>query len=439
MKKQIFIFILLAFLVVSGKSQWTHHRTLSYEFVATGPGMWPQICTFDGVGYASMDWGLYGTTCAPSSGGPAQRFMNVLKIDEENDSIYQVDYMNDYGISGRFMISEKKLGKVFRFGNWQGYPLFSFLDTLGNYSDIGIHSQGFTRCFSAFAENHYYSIYFRDDGNTYHFTSKINGVYTPIDTFYSNNPYSENLIFAPQKIDFPAPDKGYMSVIDNGEHKIMQCSPDLLSWNAVYEAGSSMIADFVFDDIKTGYAIVRPGIIIRTPNGGISWDTVYNNSAQILNRLDVVNNNIVFACGNGGLILRTLDGGALWAQDTFPFTQNLNQIIMFDENNGYAMSNNIVFRLKTPDPIIPPPPIDTTVVIELQIGPNPNTGELKISAPTVIKTIEILDLGGKVLFTKSTNEKEITLNYYPNVAGFYLVRATFSNGQKRTEKIVFTR
>lgn len=427
MKKQIFFLILLTLMAVSVKGQWTHHRTLSYEFVATGPGMWPQICTFDGVGYASMDWGLYGTTCAPSSGGPVQRFMNVLKIDEENDSIIHVDYMNDYGVSGRFMISEKKLGKVFRFGNWQGYPIFSVLDTLGNYTYFGIHPQGFSRCFSAFDINHLYSIFTNEFG-AHIFYTRINEVGVKMDTFTT---------FAPQKIDFPAPDCGYMSIIEEGSgtQKILKSSPDLLSWDTLFQT-TQTISDIVFDEVNAGYAILQPGMIIKTTDGGISWDTLYNNNAHVLKKLDVVDSSIVFACGNGGVVLRSINGGTTWTQDTFPSTVNLDQIIMFDENNGYAMSKNIVYRLKSPDPIIILPPDS---VPKIKLGPNPTRGEFKISADVPIQAVEILDLGGKTLYTKETDNKEVEIDYFPNAAGLYFVRATFSNGQKRTEKIVFTR
>lgn len=107
---------------------------------------------------------------------------------------------------------------------------------------------------------------------------------------------------------------------------------------------------------------------------------------------------------------------------------------MFDEDNGYAISKNIVFRLKTPDPIYPP---DTNTVKNVIMWPNPNSGELKIKALSVINRIEVLDLSGKVIYSEVTNGKEIIFKYFSNVHGFYFIRVTFDNGEKGTEKVFF--
>jgi len=420
MKKQIIFLILLTSIAISGKGQWTHHRTIHYE--ATGPSMFPSDYYFDGIGYASMDWCIYGRTV--SSSGSQGRSTAVYAINEKNDSTFCVYYTSGYGVSGGTMVSEKKLGNVFRFGNWQGYPSTYVLDSTGNFAVIGIHPQGFTRCFSAFDINHLYSIFTNEFG-AYIFYTRINEVGVKMDTFRT---------FAPQKIDFPAPDCGYMSIIEEGSgiHKILKSSPDLLSWDTIYQT-TQTISDIVFDEVNTGYAILNPGMIIKTTDGGNNWDTIFNMTDKILNKIDVVNEEIVFACGNNGVVLRTINGGTVWTQDTFPSTVNLNQIIMFDIENGYATCHNIVYRLKSPNPP------DTNTVKKVVMWPNPTNGKLNMKALSMINSIEIVDLGGKVVYTEAIQEKDIIFKYFPNVQGFYFVRVKFENGDTAVEKILFIR
>ena len=414
MKKQILTLLLLIFIVLTAQCQWTFLRSLP-------TGEYPS--TFDGVGYASMTYGLCGKTIGSTQS--QIRTVTVYKINESTGNLNSVYNESDYGVSGRFMFTEKKMGKVYQCGNYQGYPITHVLDTNGNFTIVGIHPQGFTSCFSAVDENHLYSI-FMNEYEDYIFYTRINEVGVKMDTFTT---------FAPIKIDFPATDCGYMSIIESstGLKKIMKCTSDLSTWNPVYET-SNTIPDIVFDEVNTGYAIVQPGIIIKTLDGGATWDTIYNNASYTLNRLDVVNEDIVFACGNNGIILRSINGGLTWTPDVFPATTNLNQIIMFDENNGYAMSNNICYRLTSGT--VPVATIETPL---FGLSPNPSIGETTINSNSFMKSIEIIDVSGKIIYTKEVNEPNTTLTYHPDVPGTYFIRVTFADGQKRTEKVVFAR
>lgn len=414
MKKQIFTLLVLIFTVLTANCQWTYLRSLP-------TGEYPS--TFDGVGYASMKYGLYGKTVGSTQS--QTRTVTVYKIDESTGSMTSVYSESNYGVSGRFMVTEKKLGKVYRFGNYQGYPSTHVLDSSGVFSAIGIHPQGFTSCFSAFDENHLYSI-FMNEYEDFIFNTMINGQNVKVDTFTT---------FSPQKIDFPAPDCGYMSIIEGGigSHKILKSSSDLLTWDTIYQT-SNTISDIVFDEVNTGYAIVQPGIIIKTTDGGISWDTIYNSTDKVLQKIDVVNEDIIFACGDNGVVLRSINGGLEWTQDVFPTTVNLNKIVMFDQNNGYAMSNNICYRLTSSTV-----PVSQLQTPQFSISPNPSKGETSIISKSIIKGIEVIDISGKILYTKEVNNSNSTFTYYPDATGTYFVRVTFSDGEERTEKIVFTR
>ena len=415
MKKQIFTLFLLIFTVLTANCQWTFLRSLP-------SGEYPS--TFDGVGYASMKYGLSGKTQGHSQS--QTRTVTVYKIDESTGSLTSVYSTNNYGVSGRYIFTEKKLGKVYQCGNYQGYPITHVLDTNGNFTAIGIHPQGFTCCFSAYDENHLYSI-FMNEYNDFIFNTRINGVNVLVDTFTT---------FGPLKIDFPATNCGYMSIVENstGTYKILKSSSDLLTWDTIYQT-SNTISDIVFDELNTGYAVVQPGIIIKTTDGGITWDTIYHNDSKEINKIDVVNENIVFACGNSGLILRSLNGGVIWTQDAFPHSIiNLNQIIMFDQNNGYAMERNICYRLTSST--VPVSQLETP---QFSISPNPSKGETSIKSKSLIKSIEVIDISGKILYTRGIDDFDATLTYNPDATGNYFLRVTFSDGEVQTEKIVFAR
>lgn len=419
-------------MALSAQNQWTYLRTLSYNIPEGPPPMHitGYDCNFDGVGYASMDFGLYGTTIYTiygNSGGPINynSKATVYEINESTGGMLVVYSDYGFGAVGKAMVTEKKLGKVYRFGTYQGIPAFRVLDNTGNVTSLVVHPWGWTHCFSALDENHLYSIYEVGYAGGIHLIlySQINGVGTAIDTLPN--------FYTPKKIDFPATDRGYMSVVDEENDitvwKLLRCSSDLRSWDAIYQT-SDPIADFVFDEVNTGYAVVRPGIIIKTTDGGETWDTIYNNPNQTLNRVDVVDENIVFACGNNGLILRTVDGGAQWTQDPFTSTDNLDQIIMFDKNNGYAMSGRNCYRLTSIAPDKDP---------QFDIAPNPSVGATKITSRDMMKTLEVIDNTGKVLLVQEVESKEYILNYFPHSTGIYFIRVTFANGKQNSEKILF--
>ena len=428
MKKSILALLFLMSMALSAQNQWTFVRSLPYETPEYPPTAWVTFSyQFDGVGYASMDYGMYGTTIyvIKGMGGPTESNAKVYTINESTGEMTAVYSDFGFGAVGKIMVTEKKLGKVYRFGTYKGIPAFRVLDSLGNVSYHTIHPWGWTQCFSALDENHLYSIYYLDE-HSFILYSKINGVGTEIDTFPD---------FTPKKIDFPATDRGYMSVVDEENNitvwKLLRSSTDLRSWDIIYQT-SDPIADFVFDEVNTGYAVVRPGIIIKTTDGGETWDTIYNNPNQTLNRVDVVDENIVFACGNNGLILRTIDGGAQWTQDPFASTDNLDQIIMFDENNGYAMSGRNCYRLTSST--VSAPDINNP---QFSIAPNPSVGATKITSKDEIKTLEIIDNTGKVLLVQKVDSEEFILNYTPQSTGIYFIKVTFFNGKQKTEKILF--
>ncbi|HPZ04385.1 MAG TPA: YCF48-related protein, partial [Bacteroidales bacterium] len=418
MKKSILALLFLMSMALSAQNQWTYLRTLTYISSDDSPGNYSY--PFDGVGYASMNFGLYQASLLNEQIMTA--ITTVYKINESTGEMTVVHSQSGVGMQGLFMVTEKKLGKVYRFGSYQGWPSTHVLDSNGNFAAVGIHPRGWSRCFSALDENHLYSIIIQD--NRWLFNARINNVDEIIDTITT---------FKPQKIDFPATDRGYMSIIENntGIWKIIRSSTDLRSWNTIYQTSDS-IADFVFDEVNTGYALVRPGIIIKTTDGGETWDTIYNNPNQTLNRVDVVDENIVFACGNNGLILRTIDGGAQWTQDPFASTDNLDQIIMFDENNGYAMSGRNCYRLTSST--VSAPDINNP---QFSIAPNPSVGATKITSKDEIKTLEIIDNAGKVLLVQKVDSEEFILNYTPQSTGIYFLRVTFANGKQKTEKILF--
>ena len=98
------------------------------------------------------------------------------------------------------------------------------------------------------------------------------------------------------------------------------------------------------------------------------------------------------------------------------------------------MSNNICYRLTSGT--VPVATIETPL---FGLSPNPSIGETTINSNSFMKSIEIIDVSGKIIYTKEVNEPNTTLTYHPDVPGTYFIRVTFADGEKRTEKVVFAR
>lgn len=423
MRKIVFFLFYVVIYQTTLYGQWHYVRTLP---LIPGNYTVPVTYHFHDVAYATDKMGMY-TTSVTRNEGPPFSVLTFYSINENNNVIQEIYNGNGQGLSTYFLFSLKKYGLVYQIGNYQGFPFYSVMDQDGNYTNIGTITDGFTSCFTATDPDHYYAII--EPQSSFHgliLGARFNNQVHLLDSFTT---------FIPTKIDFPSYYNGYMSIVEKADntHKLLRSTDSISGWVTVYNSPLSEINDFQFYDDTIGYAIIGHQKVIRTLNGGEYWDTIYQNSGQIINKLDIINDSIVFFCGDTGLLMRSSNRGDTWIQENTNATINFNKIFMFSTDRGYLFSNRTCYsNFITID-------METFSVPKMILRPNPTYGEINISADFPIKTVEIIDLGGKIIYTKEMDDKEVIIHFFPDGVGIYFIRATFFNGQKRTEKIVFVR
>jgi hypothetical protein len=74
--------------------------------------------------------------------------------------------------------------------------------------------------------------------------------------------------------------------------------------------------------------------------------------------------------------------------------------------------------------------------MEVKVYPNPTSGEVEIEGLSSLeKTIEILNMNGQLLFTKSFNQENLSLNMANYPKGAYFIRITSEKGTLRKKLI----
>jgi hypothetical protein len=73
--------------------------------------------------------------------------------------------------------------------------------------------------------------------------------------------------------------------------------------------------------------------------------------------------------------------------------------------------------------------------IQFQIYPNPANEIIAIKSNEILDRIEIIDVRGKMVFSKKTNEFETNVNINSLSAGLYLIKIFSKNNTKSTKFI----
>ncbi|NDI97678.1 T9SS type A sorting domain-containing protein [Flavobacterium sp. LaA7.5] len=134
--------------------------------------------------------------------------------------------------------------------------------------------------------------------------------------------------------------------------------------------------------------------------------------------------NLAANGGKGNVLYKIKTLSTLLPEDTV--TQQAN--IFFDynfpietneANTTFATLSNTVFTK------------DSTV----KLYPNPTTGNVTITADTIVKSVELYDIQGRLLQVNTINNTQATLNLTEKPSGLYFVKVITDNGAK-VEKIV---
>jgi photosystem II stability/assembly factor-like uncharacterized protein len=218
--------------------------------------------------------------------------------------------------------------------------------------------------------------------------------------------------------------------------------------------------DIYFTDNFHGWIVGQKNItnsflLMHSNDGGETWeeDTIpglknwFGGTAEatIIFSIQFLNDTLGWlTCAdedNSGYILLTTDGGENWEQQ-FVFYNPIFDICMVDNNNGWAVGEDIIYHTNNGDTII------ITEINEnkyednfFSIIPNPSSGYVIISYNLETEadcSIEIKDITGKSIQTLKTNGKQdqITVVTESWKAGVYI--ATLFIDGKSKESVKFT-
>ena len=118
------------------------------------------------------------------------------------------------------------------------------------------------------------------------------------------------------------------------------------------DSAAQSLSSIYFSDIQNGWA-VGGNTILKSIDGGINWAKQVNDTLGLLNSVYFVNPSTGYMTGRKNCewycwratIYRTTDAGINWIsqlQDTFQVS--LSSVYFIDENNGWALGNNLILH-----------------------------------------------------------------------------------------------
>lgn len=378
--------------------------------------------------YVSRDWGMYSYTRIdyhPDGIGSRSTYYLFL-IDEIQDTVFLIQSIDNYEVKSNILFPVMVDNVMFSIRNSGTYSYISEITDEGVINSIGTYPNGTITSFDAIDKNHLYLIFHSTDMDLspYIFMTQINGDVQSKDTFYTKIPI---------EIDIPAVNIGYMSVKDqeSGNCQILKSDNQLSQWESIFDAGNCSITDINFYNNQIGFAVLYPGTIIKTLNGGVHWDTVYCNVNQRIIQLNVLNSNYIYACGSNGLIINSFNGGTDWELTNTDTTEILTKLFVFDNHNGYTTSMLKCYKMAAPFFT------DFSDDNNWTFGPNPNYGVINFHSEKGVRKVEIVSMEGKLMYSQDTEKKDLIINYFPNQTGVYLLNITHDDGKTSSKKIFF--
>ena len=135
-------------------------------------------------------------------------------------------------------------------------------------------------------------------------------------------------------------DSNNIHIIGGGGTNI-KCNNDGVTWNVNIGNKKDIRANY-FTDAKNGYCVGEIGIIMKTPDLGLTWIYQDSETENQLNTVYFADKNTGFTAGDNGVIMKTTDAGNVWSvqNSNTNINDNINSIYFFDENTGIAVGGN---------------------------------------------------------------------------------------------------
>lgn len=200
--------------------------------------------------------------------------------------------------------------------------------------------------------------------------------------------------------------------------------------------GASQSGSFTVKDSNNAWVLDSTGLVIYdTTDGGVNWNAVSTSGTILNSDLAYVpgTTKTLINTGTGGSQI-SYDGGVNWT--VIDTTQKV-QLGVLDGNSIWAggfttgsgaSSTGGAFKLS---PLLGTS--EVSVKNAVNVAPNPTKGEITISSKNGVKSMQLLDLSGKIVKTFG-NVKQLDLSSLK--AGVYMLHVTTVDGKTTATKVV---
>lgn len=221
---------------------------------------------------------------------------------------------------------------------------------------------------------------------------------------------------------------------DVTEYQILNTKNGGASWRVMYAdtihnattLHHRKLNKIVFINDNVGYAVGGNGLLLKTINGGDTWQKSFVAPYLDIIAVDFISEQQGYIANAYGIYF-TQDGGQSWVKQTMYPNNPISFIQMIDEQVGYAYNGVQIYKSinggNSSTAIINP-----ILKSAIKIFPNPTTNHIQIEiAPSLtFKSLEIVDVYGRILATYSNLKSTISLASFPT--GSYLVNVVTEEG-----------
>jgi photosystem II stability/assembly factor-like uncharacterized protein len=229
-----------------------------------------------------------------------------------------------------------------------------------------------------------------------------------------------DIYFVDANTGFAVGDSGY----------VIKTSDGGINWTSQNLGTACGLTSIFFTDVNNGYIVggsfnPHNSIILKTTDAGANWTSQTSGTTNTLRSVFFTDVNTGYAVGDSGVIIKTINGGVNWLSQSSGTLNELASVFFNDPNNGYIVGKNgIVLKTINGGNWINESSILSSVI---NIYPNPANKKLIIDIEEKA-ILEIINVQGQIVDTKSLTEKINNLDISKLSSGVYTLRIKTDRG-----------